>query len=76
MADRLDVRRMLLKRGWTEDRDGVCRKASASWTPFGVGTAAYDIALGTDVPARVITAIAELVAADSARTAAPAVPTR
>ncbi|WP_062209496.1 hypothetical protein [Streptomyces sp. NBRC 109706] len=29
MSERLDVRRMLLRRGWTEDQHGVLRKGGA-----------------------------------------------
>lgn len=71
---RNDVRRMLLKRGWVES-NGIARKDGAAWTPAnfqgdsGVDAAgkAYSISFTVDVPARVITAIAETVAADKPR---------
>ncbi|MFK8844747.1 hypothetical protein [Streptomyces sp. Ac-502] len=31
MSERLDVRRMLLARGWTEKRHGLLVKGDASW---------------------------------------------
>ncbi|MFI6117442.1 hypothetical protein [Kitasatospora sp. NPDC051164] len=79
MSQRLDVRRMLLKRGWTEGPDGCLRKGSALWVASndngdsGLDGAdgAYSIPFIADVPARVITAIAETVANDH-----PSGPTR
>ena len=72
MSHRLDVRRMLLKRGWTEDHDGVLHKYGAIWAPVNqagdsgidAAGAAYGLGFNADVPARVITAVAELVAND------------
>lgn len=71
MAQRLDVRRMLLRRGWTEDHEGILRKNGALWCATnqsgdsGVEAAgcAYGVNFNADVPARIITAIAELIAA-------------
>lgn len=47
MGERLDVRRMLLCRGWTEHRHGVFRKGRAVWA---VGNDSGDSFL--DVPSR------------------------
>lgn len=72
MSERLDVRRMLLKRGWTEDRDlwPVLRKGGAHWAatnnkgdsglggPGGKFTVPFD----SYVPARVIVAACEAAA--------------
>ncbi|WP_159029689.1 hypothetical protein [Streptomyces marincola] len=39
MAERLDVRRMLLRRGWVEDGHGVLRKDGAVFGSTGAGDA-------------------------------------
>jgi hypothetical protein len=72
MSERLDVRRMLLRRGWTEDHEGFLWRNGAMWTALNAAgdsgvTArerAYDIQFNGDVPARIITAIAETIAND------------
>lgn len=74
MSDRGDVRRMLLKRGWTES-NGILRKNGAAWTPtnyhgdsgLDAPGKAYFVPFTVDVPARIITAIAEIVAAGKPR---------
>lgn len=72
MSDRLDVRRMLLRRGWTEHRHGVIRKGHAVWAVAnGAGDSFLDVPSrrGTHVvefpggvPARVIVAACEAAA--------------
>jgi hypothetical protein len=73
MSERLDVRRMLLQRGWTEDADGGLRKADAFWAAFnnsgdsGVGGPGRrggrcSVAFDADVPARIIVATCEAAA--------------
>lgn len=69
MSERLDVRRMLLRRGWTEDRKlwPVLRKNGAHWAPtnncgdsgFGAAENEYTINFDSGVPARVIVAACE-----------------
>lgn len=73
MSQRLDVRRMLLRRGWTEDHEGILRKGHALWAPTnnsgdsgldGRGARGgrgprYTVEFSGDVPARVIAATCE-----------------
>lgn len=68
MAERLDVRRMLLRRGWTEGSDlSVLRKNGALWAVTSdAGDSGldgrdqkYTIAFDSGVPARVIVAACE-----------------
>lgn len=70
MSQRLDVRRMLIKRGWAEDREGCLRKGGALWASHNtVGDSGldgpgqrYNIAFDSDVPARIIVAACEAAA--------------
>ncbi|MEX5711886.1 hypothetical protein AB1484_27225 [Parafrankia sp. FMc6] len=74
MSDRLDVRRMLLARGWDEKSTGMICKGDAVWAPWGSGDSAltssgrgprrqrWTVDFGRDVPARVIVAMAEAAA--------------
>lgn len=67
MADRLDVRRMLLRRGWSEDGGlpPVLRKNGAVWAAFAGDSqldgpdGKYSIAFGARTPARVIVTACE-----------------
>ncbi len=80
MSERLDVRRMLLRRGWTEGRDLMLRKNGALWAvgsdcgdsgldaPDGKWSVAFD----SGVPARVIVAACEAAVPTRTRTASPA----
>jgi hypothetical protein len=69
MSERLDVRRMLLRRGWVEDRDLLCvlRKNGAVWALANTAgdsgldglDGKYTIAFDSGVPARVVVAACE-----------------
>jgi hypothetical protein len=75
MSDRLDVRRMLLARGWAEQEGAlVLSKGGAEWACTGCRDSAltarttgrrtgnapsWTVDFGADVPARVIVAMAE-----------------
>lgn len=68
MGERLDVRRMLLRRGWTEGSDlCVLRKNGAVWALANTAGDSgldgrdnkYSIAFDSGVPARVIVAACE-----------------
>lgn len=85
MAERLDVRRMLLRRGWTEAQLGVIRKNGAVWSvvndagdSFLDGPArggkgrAFAAEFTGNVPARVIVAACEAAASQEHPVAAPA----
>lgn len=73
MTERLDVRRMLLARGWTEEEHGLLVKGGASWAatndcgdsslsgPARHGDQ-FTFDFPGDVPARVIVAAAEAAA--------------
>lgn len=70
MSSRLDVRRMLLRRGWTEDREGFLHKGGALWTATNnAGDSGVDgpgkrwsVTFDNDVPARIIVATCEAAA--------------
>ncbi|MFK8850431.1 hypothetical protein [Streptomyces sp. Ac-502] len=74
MSERLDVRRMLLARGWTEKRHGLLVKGDASWAatndcgdsslsgPARGRGDRFTFDFPGDVPARVIVAAAEAAA--------------
>lgn len=74
MSDRLDVRRMLLRRGWTEDRGELCllRKNGSVWAASGAGDSSvsgpssrgglWTVGFDYTVPARVIVATCEAAA--------------
>jgi hypothetical protein len=70
MSLRLDVRRMLLRRGWTEGADLMLRKNGALWTTVNhCGDSGLDspnrtwsVAFDSGVPARVIAAACEAAA--------------
>lgn len=74
MAERLDVRRMLLKRGWTQSSDfGPIRKNAATWAVTNNGGdgflsgpsrrgGEYVVDFPSDTPARVIVAACEAAA--------------
>ncbi|MEU7149141.1 hypothetical protein AB0B15_14065 [Streptomyces sp. NPDC045456] len=75
MSERLDVRRMLLARGWTEKRHGLLEKGGASWAAVndcgdsslsgprrGRPDDRFTFDFPGDVPARVIVAAAEAAA--------------
>lgn len=74
MSDRLDVRRMLLRRGWTEDPGlGAMRKNASTWAvgnDSGDGFLSgpsrrggeYVVDFPSDTPARVIVAACEAAA--------------
>lgn len=77
MSERLDVRRMLLRRGWTEGTDGCLRKNGALWAAHntagdsgldatgarGHHSQRWNITFDAGVPARIITATCEAAAA-------------
>jgi hypothetical protein len=77
MSERLDVRRMLLRRGWTEGRDRMLRKNGALWTCINdCGDSGLDspdktwtVEFDSGVPARVIVAACEAAAEVAARPA-------
>lgn len=74
MSDRLDVRRMLLRRGWTEDAAELCllRKNGSVWAASGAGDSSvsgptsrgdlWTVGFDNTVPARVIVATCEAAA--------------
>jgi hypothetical protein len=78
MSERLDVRRMLLRRGWTEDSDIVCllRKSGCVWAAIGAGDSSvsgpssrgglWTVGFDNTVPARVIVATCEAAAGEAA----------
>jgi hypothetical protein len=78
VSARGDVRRMLLRRGWTEGEYAVLRKRAATWAGWSHGDSAlsgpgrsrpgrqrsqWTVDFGADVPAAVIAAMAEAAAA-------------
>ncbi|GCD44127.1 hypothetical protein [Streptomyces paromomycinus] len=75
MSERLDVRRMLLARGWTEKRSGLLMKGGACWAVTndcgdsslsgprrGRCDGQFTFDFPGDVPARVIVSAAEAAA--------------
>lgn len=74
MSLRLDVRRMLLKRGWTEESGELCllRKEGSVWAATGRGDSSvsgpagrgelWTVGFDNSVPARVIVATCEAAA--------------
>lgn len=71
MSLRLDVRRMLLARGWKQEDGWVLKKGTVLWCPqndrgdSGLqddGRRHYSIEFNGDVPARIIVATAEAAA--------------
>jgi hypothetical protein len=71
MGQRLDVRRMLLARGWTETRLCVLTKGDVLWASqndcgdSGIdycGPKRWSVEFNNDVPARIIVALAETAA--------------
>lgn len=78
MSERLDVRRMLLQRGWTEDAEGGLRKADAFWGAFnncgdsglsapGRRSSRCTVTFEADVPARIIVATCEAAVGEAQR---------
>jgi len=78
MSVRLDVRRMLLRRGWTEDGSelGLLRKNGSVWATYGPGDSSvsgptrrgdlWTVGFDNTVPARVIVAACEAAAIGAA----------
>jgi hypothetical protein len=70
MSERLDVRKMLVRRGWDEGSDQCLRKNGALWVAINSSgdsgldgpNQTYSVTFNADVPARIIVATCEAAA--------------